>query len=84
LGDYYIDILNTAVDEDVAQKRTASRAHSRAKAYSYVSRIDSKVMRHSTWADCEKRVKGVAGARYKKTLSPEDESVILKNWRTRL
>jgi len=80
LGDYTVDILNTAVNEKVAEKRSASRAHSRAKAYSYLSLVNGEVMRHSTWADCERRVKGKASVKYKKALSPEDESVILKNW----
>ncbi|OGZ13862.1 MAG: hypothetical protein A2942_02905 [Candidatus Lloydbacteria bacterium RIFCSPLOWO2_01_FULL_50_20] len=80
LENYSVDILNTAINEGVAKKRSASRAHSRAKAYSYLSLIGGKVMRHTTWSDCEKRVKGKAGARYKKALSPEDEKQILKNW----
>ncbi|MDO8521008.1 MAG: RNase H family protein [bacterium] len=84
LEDYTVDILNTLVDDKVAQKRSASRAHSRAKAYSYLSLINGKTMRHTTWADCEKRVKGVAGVRYKKTLSPEDEKKILREWGARL
>lgn len=83
LGDYTVDILNTAVDEGVAEKRSASRAHSRAKAYSYVSLINGKVVRHTTWADCEKRVKGKTGARYKKALSPMDESAVLASWNVR-
>lgn len=80
LDNYTVDILNTAVDDDVAKKRSASRAHSRAKAYSYLSLVNGKVMRHSTWAECEKRVKGRAGTRYKKALSSEDESAILRAW----
>lgn len=80
LENYDVDILNTAIDEKVAEKRSVSRAHSRAKAYSYLSLINGKVMRHATWTDCEKRVKGRAGARYKKALSSDDESVILKDW----
>lgn len=84
LGDYTVDILNTTIDKKIALKRSASRAHSRAKAYSYLSLIDGKVMRHTTWADCEKRVKGKAGARHKKALSPEDEKQILRQWGARL
>jgi len=80
LENYSIDILNTAIDDDVALKRGATRAHSRAKAHSYLSLVNGKVVRHTTWADCEKRVKGKAGARYKKALSIEDEKQILKMW----
>ena len=84
LGDYDVDILNTAVDEGIAQKRTLSRAHSRARAYSYLSLINGKAMWHTMWVDCEKRVKGKAGARYKKALSAEDEKQILGQWGARL
>lgn len=84
LDNYTIDILNTTIDEGVAEKRSASRAHSRAKAYSYLSLIGGKAMRHTTWSECEKRVKGKAGARYKKALSANDEKQILESWGARL
>ncbi len=80
LGDYAIDILNIAIDEVVAQKRHDDRAHSRAKAYSYLSLVNGIAMRHLTWAECEKRVKGKPGVRYKKAISQEDEESILKSW----
>ncbi len=80
LGDYDVDILNTTVDKGTAEKRTASRAHSRAKAYSYLSLVKGVAKRHMNWADCERRVKGVAGAKYKKSLSPSGESAILREW----
>jgi ribonuclease HI len=37
-------------------------------------------MRHATWAECERRVKGRSGARFKKATSAEDEQVILRGW----
>jgi ribonuclease HI len=37
-------------------------------------------MRHATWAECERRVKGTAGARFKKSTSAADESDILRGW----
>jgi ribonuclease HI len=80
LGDYAIDILNIAVDAEKSEARSLARAHSRAKAYSYLSLVGGKAMRHLTWAECEKRVKGKSGVRYKKTLSPSDESEILRTW----
>jgi ribonuclease HI len=84
LENYTIDILNTAVNEGVAAKRSLSRAHSRAPAYSYLSLMNGKAMRHTTWADCEKRVKGRSGVKYKKALSADDEQKILREWNTRL
>jgi len=37
-------------------------------------------MRHATWAECELRVKGRSGARYKKATDAADESAILHDW----
>jgi ribonuclease HI len=51
-----------------------------AKPHSYLSLVGGKPMRHATWADCELRVKGVSGARFKKAMSAADEAVILASW----
>ena len=80
LGDYAIDILNIAIDEEKSQKRSEDRARARMKAYSYLSLVGGIAMRHTIWADCEKRVKGKSGVKYKKALSPDDESAILRSW----
>ena len=80
LLDYAIDILNIAVDVEVAEARSLARAHSRAKAYSYLSLVGGVAMRHATWGECERRVKGKSGVKYKKALSPSDEHAILRLW----
>ncbi len=49
-------------------------------AYSYLSLVGGKVERHGTWPECEKRVKGVSGARFKKAMSQADEKAILASW----
>jgi ribonuclease HI len=49
-------------------------------AFSYLSLVGSIPMRHPNWASCERRVKGQAGAKFKKAMSPEDESAILASW----
>jgi ribonuclease HI len=49
-------------------------------AHSYLSVVHGNVQRHSTWADCERRVKGVSGAKFKKTTSPENEEEVLMTW----
>lgn len=56
------------------------RAH--AAAYSYVSLVDGKIEIHKTWAECEKRVKGKRGARYKKVFSADEERALVAQWRT--
>ena len=52
----------------------------KAVAYSYLSVMGSMAMRHTTWAECERRVKGKPGAKFKKAKSAEDEIEILKSW----
>jgi ribonuclease HI len=49
-------------------------------AYSYLSVVGGQAMRHATWAECERRVKGVSGARFKKAMSAADETAILRGW----
>lgn len=50
-------------------------------AYSYVSSIDGKPEIHKTWAECEKRVKGKKGAKYKKAFSKEEEEALVAEWK---
>jgi ribonuclease HI len=37
-------------------------------------------MRHATWSECEARVKGRSGARFKKAANRQDEIAILRAW----
>ncbi len=83
LSDYAIDILNIGVDEDKNDKKFELKKKN-GKAYSYLSLVDGKAMRHDSWPECEKRVKGKSGVKYKKALSQQDEQTILKSWGVRL
>ena len=49
-------------------------------AFSYLSYHGGTVMRHTTWAECERRVKGQSQAKFKKAQSEQDESSILLGW----
>lgn len=80
LGDYAVDILNISIDEEKSQKRSDDRARSRIKAYSYLSLVGGIAKRHTTWPECEARVMGKPGVKYKKAISHEDEQAILKSW----
>jgi ribonuclease HI len=46
----------------------------------YLSLVGRTVYRDKTWKECEARVKGTAGVKYKKCRSPEEEAEILKSW----
>ncbi len=60
--------------------RGAASAGKQAPAHSYLSLVDGRVARHATWAECERRVKGRSGARFKKATSAADEAAILSDW----
>lgn len=76
ISKYKIDILNLNGEE----KKKSSKNRSRSKAYSYLSMVEGVIEKHKTWAECEKRVRGKSGARFKKALSPEEEGKIIKSW----
>jgi ribonuclease HI len=75
---YPIDLAAKA--SPAAKKRKKS---SSAKAFSYLSLVGSTLEKHATWAQCEARVKGVKGARFKKAFSAEDEDAIVREWGVR-
>lgn len=52
------------------------KARSAKPAYSYISMVDGKIETHRTWKECEARVKGVSGAKFKKALTKEEETEI--------
>lgn len=79
-GDYGYDIENVQYDEKKELERSSARKRQSQKAYSYISKIDGIVMKHKTWAECEARVKGEKGARYKKAISEEEEKEILESF----
>jgi ribonuclease HI len=74
------NILNISYDESKAAKKDSSSSRSRAKAFSYISKVGGKIEVHGTWAECEKRVKGIAGARYKKSLDKADEMSVIQEF----
>jgi ribonuclease HI len=49
----------------------------------YLSLIDGVAMRHRTWPECQDRVSGVAGARFRKATSDDEERKILQEWGVR-
>lgn len=82
LGEYSIkNILDVSHDETLAVAKKSSSSRSKAAAYSYVSLVNGKVETHKTWAECENRVKGAKGAKYKKTLNAGDESALIAEYK---
>ncbi len=78
LRDYTLNIADTSYDEAAAQKRSDARKRQAQSAYSYVSMVDGVIQIHKTWKECEARVKGKKGTRFKKSLDAADEKAIVK------
>ena len=81
--DGYTVLVHELPEDTALPKRpagAASSGKSKAAAHSYLSVVGGVPMRHRTWAECEARVKGQSGARYKKSVSRDDESLILRGW----
>ncbi|MCK5027532.1 MAG: ribonuclease HI [Candidatus Pacebacteria bacterium] len=79
--EYDIDL--NAIDEKAVNKKRVSKSRSRAKAYSYLSLIGGVLEKHTTWGECEARVKGKK-AKFKKAISAQDEKDILEEWKISL
>ena len=82
LREYPIKVFDLPGDTRLPSQNSGARSGfgKNAKAYSYLSVVDGAAMRHASWAECEQRVKGRSGARFKKAMSAEDEAAILKSW----
>jgi len=81
LVEYPVRIFDIPEDTSLPSSSSASGSSAKnAKAHSYLSVVDGIARRHATWAECEQRVKGVSGARFKKSISSADEAEILKAW----
>src|SRR5688572_30106318 len=79
---YALPILQLPDDTTLPTRTAGSESVAKTKvaAYSYLSVVDGVPMRHATWAECELRVKGRSGARFKKATSAADEAAILRSW----
>ena len=73
-------ILDISHDVGKMAAKSASSSRSSAKAYSYLSRVGGVTKIHRTWAECEARVKGVTGARFRNAVSPEEQEKILQEF----
>ncbi len=84
LLDYEIAIHDFPEDLSLPSKKDKSSSLSDSrkgkKAYSYLSLVNGKLHIDKTWPECEARVKGRSGVKFKKSLSKEDEEKIIFEW----
>jgi len=57
-----------------------SRPGATANGVRYLSLVDGIVARHATWPECDQRVRGVRGARFKKARTAAEEQQIVADW----
>jgi ribonuclease HI len=81
LAGYDLPIFDVPDDTSLPVSST-SKASGRKSGgpVSYLSLVDGHLMRHATWAECESRVKGRSGARFKKVASPSEETAVRQAW----
>lgn len=84
LTEYPIDLLDIPGDTSLPESSNNSGRGKSKTPYSYLSVVDGVPMRHATWSECEQRVKGRSGARFKKAMSALEEAEILRSWGVRL
>ena len=77
LSDYSIKNI---LDLSHSVEKVSKKSHSNAKAYSYISMVEGKIQIHPTWAECEARVKGKSGTRFKKAISQDQEKEIIADF----
>lgn len=73
------DVAIHDIPEDTSVPEMKKREPAKA-AHSYLSVVGGTVRRHKTWGECERYVKGVSGAKFKKTTNADEESEILASW----
>ena len=69
--------------EALPERPSAYNGHKKkpaGKAGFYLSLVDGRVERHQTWPQCQARVQGVSGARFKKVSSCDEEADVLRRW----
>ena len=77
LSDYEYDLSLTKGSSIKVSKKSKNKS----PAYSYLSLVNGKFNVDKTWAECEKRVKGIKGnVKFKKATSFDDEKEIMKEW----
>jgi ribonuclease HI len=80
---YFIDLNELPEEEPLPEPKSSSKkdaAQTSTGPASYLSYYGGVVMRHATWSDCERRVKGQSNAKFKKAKSPLEEKEILRSW----
>lgn len=77
---YKIDISKLDGDNEKTQEKSQKKSRNDKPAYSYISMVDGIIQIHKTWAECEKRVKGVSKTKFQKVFSKEEEQEVIERY----
>jgi ribonuclease HI len=88
LDGYFIDLTELPAAESLPESKKPGTGKGNSQSggtkssgpVSYLSYHNGVLERHSTWAECERRVKGQSNAKFKKASSAREETEILKSW----
>ncbi len=75
-----LDIVEGSAEKVAERKKLKRNKTANSANTVYLSLVGRKVYRDKTWKECEARVRGVAGAKYKKVSSDEEAEEVLKTW----
>lgn len=75
---YQFDIYATPTTEPIPD--TSFKKKDTSESVYYLSLKNGVLERHKTWSECEQRVKGAPGAKFKKVKNALEEDQILKGW----
>ncbi len=74
-------ILETNLASGDSKGKTKKKSSKSTKpTYSYVSLVNGQISTDKTWVECEKRVKGKSGAKFKKSFSASDEQDVISEF----
>ncbi len=75
---YPFDVTELPKEESIPESKFQKGP--KPVAHSYLSLLGATALRHKNWPDCERRVKGQPGAKFKKAMTADEEATILKGW----
>ena len=78
LLDYPVEIHD--LPDDMSLPPMKAPGEKKKAAHSYLSYVNGQLERHSSWSECEAKVKGRSGAKFKKATSASDEKKIVQGW----
>ncbi|MEK7228271.1 MAG: viroplasmin family protein, partial [Patescibacteria group bacterium] len=78
--DAFLKEIGTTTKKAPPDGGSKKKSKTTGPVYSYVSLVNGKVYADKTWAECEKRVRGKKGAKYKKVFSKAEETSLIQDY----